>query len=397
MAIIPRNESRWEPAETDAPHLPANAGEEALTMPRDPKDKRRDHPLWERFPEVTDRIKTLEEAAEIAARARSAGRTVVTLNGSFDLLHAGHLNIIREARSRGDLLMVGMNSDESYRRYKDPRGPVVPESQRAALLAALVYVDYVVLFDEPDPVVFLSKVRPSIHCNGAEYGEDCMEADTVKSAGGVVVPIPELSEEGRKVSTSGLLDRIAERCSAPRIKAVILDRDGIINEDAGFVYRVEDFRFRPGIVDLLRDLGLDGYGLFVITNQSGIARGMYTEDDVRKLHEHMLAELSKEGIEIRDIYVCPHHPEGTVPRYSLPCDCRKPHSMLFQRARKEHHIDVAASWSLGDRLRDCEAAKRAGFRTILLKSPSTPPEECESPSVDRCVVDLAEVRGILLE
>jgi len=120
----------------------------------------------------------------------------VTVNGSFDVLHAGHLHILNEARSQGDTLIVGINSDESVRSYKGASRPIVPERQRAEMLLALRVVDYVHIFEEPDPIAFLSELSPDVHVNGAEYGEHCVERDVVIRSGGrlhLVARIPNLS------------------------------------------------------------------------------------------------------------------------------------------------------------------------------------------------------------
>jgi D-beta-D-heptose 7-phosphate kinase/D-beta-D-heptose 1-phosphate adenosyltransferase len=132
----------------------------------------------------------------LAATLRAKGKRLVTVNGSFDALHAGHVHILNEARGQGDVLIVGLNSDASVRSYKGPTRPAIPERQRAEMLLALRAVDYVHIFDEPDPIAFLSELKPDVHVNGAEYGEHCIERDVVISNGGklhLVDRIPGLS------------------------------------------------------------------------------------------------------------------------------------------------------------------------------------------------------------
>lgn len=135
----------------------------------------------------------------LAAALRAKGKRLVTLNGSFDVLHAGHLHILNEARRQGDALIVGLNSDASVRSYKGPTRPIIPERLRAEMLLALRVVDYVHIFDEPDPIAFLSELHPDVHVNGAEYGENCIERDVVLRNGGrlhLVDTIPNLSTSG---------------------------------------------------------------------------------------------------------------------------------------------------------------------------------------------------------
>ena len=140
--------------------------------------------------------------AQLASTLRAKGKRIVTINGSFDILHSGHLHILSEARQRGDVLIVGLNSDISVKSYKGPDRPIVPERQRAEMLLALRMVDYVHIFEEPDPRAFLKELKPDVHVNGSEYGENCIESETVKQGGGtihIVSRIPGLS-------TSRLID-----------------------------------------------------------------------------------------------------------------------------------------------------------------------------------------------
>jgi D-beta-D-heptose 7-phosphate kinase/D-beta-D-heptose 1-phosphate adenosyltransferase len=144
------------------------------------------------------------ELAGLSNRLRSLGKRIATLNGSFDILHAGHLYILHEARRQADVLIVGLNSDESVRAYKGPDRPFIGETDRARLLMALRDVDYVHVFDESTPIAFLEQVRPDVHVNGAEYGEQCVEAPAVRAGGGRVHLVDRLPD----LSTSGLIDRI---------------------------------------------------------------------------------------------------------------------------------------------------------------------------------------------
>jgi D-beta-D-heptose 7-phosphate kinase / D-beta-D-heptose 1-phosphate adenosyltransferase len=120
----------------------------------------------------------------LATTLRARGKRIVSINGSFDLLHTGHLYILNEARQQGDVLVVGLNSDASVRSCKGPSRPIVSEQQRAEMLLALRVVDYVHIFDEADPRAFLTELEPDVHVDGAEYGANCIERDVVTRAGG---------------------------------------------------------------------------------------------------------------------------------------------------------------------------------------------------------------------
>ena len=141
--------------------------------------------------------------------------------------------------------------------------------------------------------------------------------------------------------------------------AAFFDRDGTINVDKGYVYKVEDLEFIPGIPDLIRKYNSEGVLVIVITNQSGIARGLYDEHDLALFHEEMNRRRKMEfGAHIDAFYYCPHHPDITG-----VCDCRKPKDGLFRRAIKECNIDVKRSVSYGDSSRDRLASERAGVPT----------------------------------
>ncbi|MDD5110302.1 MAG: adenylyltransferase/cytidyltransferase family protein [Patescibacteria group bacterium] len=138
----------------------------------------------------TEKIITLKTARERAAQLNRDGRRVVTVNGSFDLLHAGHLDLLEEARLQGDVLFVGLNSDASVREGKGGSRPIIPESERAAMLAALACVDYVVPIDAPYaelPARLLDAVKPDVHVNGSEYGapETWVEWPAMRAVGAV--------------------------------------------------------------------------------------------------------------------------------------------------------------------------------------------------------------------
>ena len=147
-------------------------------------------------------------------------------------------------------------------------------------------------------------------------------------------------------------------------KAVFLDRDGTINIDKGYLYKISDFEFLPKAVEALKILQNAGYLLIIITNQSGIGRGYYTEEDFMKLNEYMKSELKKNGVNISGVYYCPHLPDAEVERYRKICTCRKPATGLFERAVHDFDIDLSRSYAVGDKERDiaiCSVSDCKGF------------------------------------
>lgn len=154
-------------------------------------------------------------------------------------------------------------------------------------------------------------------------------------------------------------------------KALFLDRDGIINVDRDYVSRVEDFEFVDGVFELCRTAQRRGCRIVVITNQAGIARGYYTEEDFQTLTDWMIGAFASEHVDIAKVYYCPFHVEATVPRYRADSFDRKPNPGMLLRARDELGISLADSLLLGDRLSDIEAGRRAGVSRLCLIPHST--------------------------
>lgn len=149
-------------------------------------------------------------------------------------------------------------------------------------------------------------------------------------------------------------------------KAIFLDRDGTINVEKHYLYRQEDFEFLPGAVDALKLLQDAGFLLIIITNQSGIARGYYSEEDFLQLNQWMIDTLKCQGVLITDVYYCPHLPNAPIEMYRKNCDCRKPKIGLFEKAIADYHIDLAESCAIGDKIRDCAICEETACRGFLI-------------------------------
>jgi D-glycero-D-manno-heptose 1,7-bisphosphate phosphatase len=148
-------------------------------------------------------------------------------------------------------------------------------------------------------------------------------------------------------------------------KVVFLDRDGVINRERGdYTYKIEDFELNPGLIEALQHWQRENYAFIVITNQGGIAKGLYNHADVQRLHQHMLKLLRENNVEVLDVYYCPHH--DTVSR----CLCRKPGSLLIEKAVACHDVDIEQSFMIGDRDRDVKAAEGLGLRGAKVESNS---------------------------
>jgi len=162
-------------------------------------------------------------------------------------------------------------------------------------------------------------------------------------------------------------------------RAVFIDRDGTMANDVGYCHRPEDFELLPNTAKAIRLLNQHNFKVIVITNQSGIARGYFTEETLAEIHEKMRGELAKEGAWVDAIYYCPHHPDDN-------CQCRKPKPKLALQAAKDHNIELEGSFVVGDLQMDIGLGKAIGCQTILIGT--LPPMDDESPKPDIVVPDL---------
>jgi len=145
-------------------------------------------------------------------------------------------------------------------------------------------------------------------------------------------------------------------------KVFFLDRDGVINQEVNYLFKIKDFIFISGVFKSLNYLSSLGFKFIIVSNQSGISRGFYSERDFVKLNKWMIAQFKKNNIEILDVFICPHSPEDN-------CSCRKPRIGLFEKALNKYSINISNSWMIGDSERDITAAMAAGItNTIMVRS-----------------------------
>lgn len=168
-------------------------------------------------------------------------------------------------------------------------------------------------------------------------------------------------------------------------RAAFIDRDGVINRELHHVHRVEDFHVLPGVVQGLRMLAAGGYALVVVTNQGGIAKGLYTPEQYESLTAHMRQWFQAHEVEFDGIYHCPHHPGGTVAQWAVACTCRKPEPGMILQASRELGLDLAGSAMVGDKVSDIEAGRRAGVgRLVLVESGHALPADTSADAHHRC-------------
>jgi rfaE bifunctional protein nucleotidyltransferase chain/domain len=318
---------------------------------------------------------------DLSDRLTTLPRPLVMTNGVFDVLHRGHVSYLHRAAKLGASLLVAVNSDSSARMLgKGPDRPLNVAEDRAYVLAGLRSVDLLTFFDTRTPVDLIRAIRPDIYVKGGDYDMETLEETrVVRSWGGQSVAIPFVVG----FSTTALVQRIRQPAQSKLRKAIFLDRDGVINKDKAYVHRWEDFEFVPGAIDGMLRLQEAGYALVIVTNQSGLARGYYTEAQYQTLTISLREELARQGVKLDGVYHCAHHPKGTVPALSIDCDCRKPAPGMLLQAARELGLSLSDSLLVGDKASDIEAARAAGVGRAYLVQSDNP----ESSAVEQAMAD----------
>jgi D-glycero-D-manno-heptose 1,7-bisphosphate phosphatase len=198
-----------------------------------------------------------------------------------------------------------------------------------------------------------------------------------------------------QIHLNGIIDTRKSLRSVRLNKAVFLDRDGVINKDNGYVHTVDDFEYIDGVFEACLALKQMGYLLIVVTNQSGIARGMYSEDDFHHLTEWMDWNFADKGVELDGIYYCPHHPQKGLGVYKQDCDCRKPKPGMMLDAAEFLKIDMSQSVMVGDKADDMRAAKAAGINTAILVRSGKVVDEAGVELASAVVDSIADVPSLL--
>jgi len=178
-------------------------------------------------------------------------------------------------------------------------------------------------------------------------------------------------------------------------KSFFLDRDGVINVEKDYLHQIEDFEFIEGIFELCQAAEQSGFCLIIVTNQSGIARGYYTEQQFNDLMSWVVDEFAKRGITITDVFHCPHHPIHGTGHYRTDCACRKPKPQMLIEAAKKHHLDLSESMLVGDKSSDIKAGQAAHLKTTALVGTGHPLSEADKNLADIYANSLIELKTIL--
>lgn len=313
-----------------------------------------------------------DELARRCAEFRAQGKTIGLSSGVFDILHRGHVEYLTQARNQVDILCVAVNSDRSVQILKGPERPIHAQEDRAAVLAGLVAVDFVFIFDEETNRENVLALRPHVYVKAGDYSKDKLSsARLVEEQGGRVLLLPFL--EGRSSSRSiakvaqiavksmqaqGICEEPPQRAPS---RAVFLDRDGTLNEDVEYLHEPEKLRLLPGVIEGLQKLQAAGFRLVIVTNQPGIGFGYFRKEDFFAVNRRMLSEFSKAGIRIDKIYFSPYTEADRTP-------CRKPGTALLERAVRDLNLILHECFVIGDMTSDVQLAKNAGCHSVLLRT-----------------------------
>ena len=180
------------------------------------------------------------------------------------------------------------------------------------------------------------------------------------------------------------------------MKVAFLDRDGVINKEIGYLHRIEDFEYTHNCVQGLKLLVKCGFSLVVVTNQAGIAKGLYSINDFERLMSWLTADLALHNLKFKDVLYCPQHPDGIIEKYSIKCEFRKPSPGMFLKAQSRHNIDMKSSIVIGDKLTDIQAGKHSGVGRAFLVESGHSKNENENPEC-KIVKNLFEASVLLMK
>ncbi|MCF7861753.1 HAD-IIIA family hydrolase [Candidatus Woesearchaeota archaeon] len=316
---------------------------------------------------IKNKIKTRNQIKNLIK-----GKKVGFTSGSFDIMHAGHAVFFEEAKKLCDVLVVAVNSDDSVRSYKGSDRPIVPQKERAMMVASMEAVDYVFLFDERRNNINIETLKPDLYIKAGDYTISKMTStELVEKNGGKAVILPHykgfsttkmikkiIKIDGKnQENTNGIYSEIMS--AKKQGPVVFIDRDGTINENVGYLHEPEKFKLLKNAGEGMKKLYDMDFRLAVVTNQPGIGMGYFEKEDFFKVNQAMFKAIGPFKILIEKIYFCPHSA-------GEKCECRKPGIGLFLRAKKEMKVNLKECFMIGDMDIDMQAGKKAGLTTILI-------------------------------
>ncbi len=296
-------------------------------------------------------VNNIKELRKLINEQRKKRIKTSTINGTFDLLHKGHLDALSYAEKNSEKLFILVNSDRSVGLYKGPNRPIENENLRINNIEKHYPNTYIYIFDELNPLNTLKEIEPDVHFIGPDWGKKTLEQDLIESIGGEVRYI----KKNFEISTTKILEKKGKIKTNKR--GIFLDRDGTIIVDKKYLTNKNEIEFFPQTVKVLTKLMKEDYLLFIISNQSMVSRKMASQKDAIAINDEIVRLLKSNGVEIQESYLDFSHPDN-------PSNTRKPNTEFLVEASSKYKLALKDSWVIGDKPSDVIFGKRGNTRTI---------------------------------
>lgn len=312
-------------------------------------------------------------------------------SGSFDIIHSTHIELLRMAKEKCDILIVGLNTDNSIRRYKDKNRPINLENDRIETLAAIEYIDYIFLFDETDNKKNINELKPDLYFKGADYDKSRLtSAPLIESYGGEVVILPtSLRISSTKIIQKIITSEITVKCSESNIfdGIVMIDRDGVVNHERDYLYKTQDFELLPRVTEAIIALNNANLAVVIITNQPGIGVNLFSEEDFFQVNRKMIQEMHKNKARIDKVYFCPD---------IYPSKYKKPNIGMLNKIISDIKTNSDSLFVIGDRRSDIKAGNDVGAVSIGVLTGKRLQDHWVDQEPDYICTDLMEAIKVVL-
>lgn len=297
-------------------------------------------------------INNLLELKKIVKAYKASGLNIGCITGSFDLLHKGHKKAIKFCKENCDKLIVLVNSDKSIKRYKGPTRPIENQNKRIENLNKVYKDCHYFLFDDLIPNKLIELIKPDVYFLSGEWANSPVEKLVIDKYGGEIKSHPLVRNE----STSKYVGKESRSRGA-----IFLDRDGTINEDFEYICSVEKILVKKENLEGLVKMAKLNYSIFIVTNQSGVSKGYFTENKVNEINEYIVSLVHNRGGRVDKVYY-------DISDSNSPSIFRKPNIGMVEQAVSEYGISLSKSWIIGDKDTDIAVGKFANMKTILIKN-----------------------------
>ena len=270
-------------------------------------------------------VNNLIELRKLIKQHKSNKFKIGTINGTFDLLHKGHVDAFNYANNNCEKLFILINSDRSVGLYKGPGRPREDGNQRSKKIEALYPEAIIYIFDELNPLSLLNEIMPDLHFIGPDWGKKTLEQNLVEKNGGKIKHV----KKNFQISTTQILEK--EGISSLSNNGIFLDRDGTIVVDKKYLRNINEIEFFPKTIKALKKMSDLGFLLFIVSNQSMVARNMSTEEEALTINDEIIRQLNDADIQIKETYLDFSHPKN--PSYT-----RKPNVGFLEKAASDYNL-----------------------------------------------------------